>query len=121
LLPVGARLCLNAGSLNDAGPNASTQMHPLIEIRASKSETDWAISLADRAVSIGASSAFAFAFRTRANLRLWLLGDHTGFRADCARALAINPNFDLAHLTLATSDIFSGSPIAGIERMDSST
>jgi hypothetical protein len=48
-----------------------------------------------------------------------LLKDHTGCRADCARALAINPNFYLAHLTLATSDIFSGSPLAGIERMNS--
>jgi DNA-binding winged helix-turn-helix (wHTH) protein len=97
--------------------HSATQMHPLIESRAIKTETDWAMSLANKAVSIGASSAFAF--RTRANLRLWLLGDHTGCRADCARALAINPNFYLAHLTLATSDIFSGSPSAGIERMNS--
>jgi hypothetical protein len=97
--------------------HSATQMHPLIESHASKTETDWAMSLADTAVSIGASSVFAF--RTRANLRLWLLGDHTGCRADRARALAINPNFYLAHLTLPTSDIFSASPIAEIEWMNS--
>lgn len=97
--------------------HSATQMHPLIQSNTSKSETDWAISLAERAVAVGASSAFAF--RTRANLRLWLLGDHAGCRADCARALAINPNFYLAHLTLATSDILTGSYVAGIARINS--
>ncbi len=97
--------------------HSATQMHPLIRINPCKSETDWAMSLADKAVAVGASSSFAF--RTRANLRLWLLGDHVGCRADCARALAINPNFYLAHLTLATSDILAGAHIAGIERMHS--
>lgn len=96
--------------------HSATQMHPLIQSNISKSETEWAISVADRAVAVGASSAFAF--RTRANLRLWLLGDHAGCRADCARALAINPNFYLAHLTLATSDIFTGLHIAGIDRIN---
>jgi len=97
--------------------HSATQMHPLIVSHTSKEDADWAMSLADKAVAIGASSAFAF--RTRANLRLWLLGDHGGCRSDSDRALAINPNFYLAHLTLATSDIFSGSPIAGIERLHS--
>jgi len=97
--------------------HSATQMHPLIQSNTIKSETDWAMSLADRAVAVGASSAFAF--RTRANLRLWLLGDHAGCRADCARALAINPNFYLAHLTLATSDIMTGSYVAGIARINS--
>lgn len=94
-----------------------TQMHPLIPSETSKNETDWAMALADKAVAVGQSSAFAF--RTRANLRLWLLGDHKGCRADCLRALAINPNFYLAHLTLATSDILTGSYMAGIERINS--
>jgi len=97
--------------------HSATQMHPLIQNSTSKSETDWAISLADKAVAVGASSAFAF--RTRANLRLWLLGDHAGCRADCTRALAINPNFYLTHLTLATSDILTGLHLAGIERINS--
>lgn len=95
--------------------HSATQMHPLVRINISKSETDWAMALAEKAVAIGASSSFAF--RTRANLRLWLLGDHAGCRADCARSLAINPNFYLAHLTLATSDILAGAHIAGINRM----
>ncbi|WP_146591685.1 winged helix-turn-helix domain-containing protein [Puniceibacterium confluentis] len=97
--------------------HSATQMHPLIRIVPSNSETDWAMSLADKAVAVGPSSSFAF--RTRANLRLWLRGDHAGCRADCARALAINSNFYLAHLTLATSDILAGEHIAGIERMHS--
>jgi DNA-binding winged helix-turn-helix (wHTH) protein len=97
--------------------HSATEMHPLVASNTSKSESDWAMSIAERAVSVGAGSAFAF--RTRANLRLWLLKDHAGCRADCARALAINPNFYLTHLTLATSDILSGSPLAGIERMNS--
>lgn len=95
--------------------HATTQMYPLIRNEIGKRETDWAMSLADRAVAQGASSSFAF--RTRANLRLWLLGDHGGCRADCARALAINPNLYLTHLTLATSEILTGEHVAGIERM----
>ena len=95
--------------------HSATQMHPLMQSNTSVSETDWAMSLADKAIAVGSSSAFAF--RTRANLRLWLLGDHEGCRADCARALALNPNFYLAHLTLATSDILTGSYMAGIERI----
>ena len=97
--------------------HSATQMHPLIQIDTRKSETDWALSLANRAVALGAASGFAF--RTRANLRLWLLGDHKGCRADCDRALAINPNFYLTHLTLATSEILTGAHIAGIERINS--
>lgn len=95
--------------------HSATQMHPLMQSNTSVSETDWALSLADKAIAVGASSALAF--RTRANLRLWLLGDHEGCRADCARALTLNPNFYLAHLTLATSDILTGSHMAGIERI----
>ncbi len=97
--------------------HSATQMHPLVKIDTSESETDWAMSLADKAISLGPSSGFAF--RTRANLRLWLLGDHKGCRADCARALAINPNFYLTHLTLATSEILTGAYAAGIDRIDS--
>ena len=95
--------------------HSATQMHPLMQRNTSVSETNWAMSIADRAIAVGATSAFAF--RTRANLRLWLLGDHEGCRADCARALALNPNFYLAHLTLATSDILTGSHMAGIDRI----
>jgi hypothetical protein len=71
----------------------------------------------NRAVAVGAPSAFSF--RTRANLRLWLLGDHPGCPADCARALSINPNFYLTHLTLATSEILTGAHITGIDRINS--
>lgn len=97
--------------------HSATQMLPLVENDTSKHDIDWAMSLADRAVTVGASSAFAF--RTRANLKLWLLGDHGGCRADCSRALTINPNFYLAHLTLATCDILSGAYLDGIDRLTS--
>lgn len=97
--------------------HSATQMHPLVRDNTSQSEKDWAMSLADRAVAVGPPSAFGF--RTRANLRLWLLGDHAGCRADCARALAVNPNFYLAHLTLATCDILTGAYSAGVERIGS--
>jgi DNA-binding winged helix-turn-helix (wHTH) protein/TolB-like protein len=94
-----------------------TQMHPLVKIDTSEREAEWAMSLADKAIELGPSSSFAF--RTRANLRLWLLGDHRGCRADCDRALAINPNFYLTHLTLATSEILTGAYAAGIDRINS--
>ncbi|MEY8117685.1 winged helix-turn-helix domain-containing protein [Falsihalocynthiibacter sp. BN13B15] len=97
--------------------HSTTQMRPYIRIEDNEAETIWALSLADRAVALGATSAFAF--RTRANLRLWLLGDHKGCRTDCVRALAINPNFYLTHLTLATSEILTGAHIAGIDRIRS--
>lgn len=97
--------------------HSATQMHPLVIDDISEEEVNWAMTLADRAVAIGESSSFAF--RTRANLRLWLLGDHQGCEADCKRALQINPNFYLSHLTLATSEILSGKYAEGEERLKS--
>ncbi|MGE4609994.1 MAG: hypothetical protein AAED33_01085 [Paracoccaceae bacterium] len=96
--------------------HSETQMHPLIINDISEEEVAWALSLADRAVAFGASSDFAF--RTRGNIRLWLLGDHEGSRADCLRALQINPSFYLTHLTLATSKILSGKYTEGEERIN---
>jgi DNA-binding winged helix-turn-helix (wHTH) protein/tetratricopeptide (TPR) repeat protein len=96
--------------------HSATQMHPLVKLDTSENETEWAMLLADKAIALGPSSSFAF--RTRANLRLWLLGDHEGCRADCDRALAINPNFYLTHLTLATSEILTGAYAAGMDRID---
>jgi DNA-binding winged helix-turn-helix (wHTH) protein len=96
-----------------------TQMHPLIINDISEEELTWALSLADRAIAIAVGGSSAWAFRTRANLRLWLLGDHQGCQADCLRALQSNPNFHLTHLTLATSDILSGKYAEGEERINS--
>lgn len=97
--------------------HSATQMYPLVIRDLTDGERKWALSLADRAIVNGASSSFAF--RTRGNLRLWLLGDHQGCVADCQRSLKLNPNLYLTHLTLATSDILSGRSIAGEERIDS--
>lgn len=97
--------------------HSTTQMYPMIINDLSGEEINWSMSLADRAVA--ARPSFAFAFRTRGNLRLWLLGDHQGCRADCKRALDINPFFYLTHLTLATSEILSGNYMEGENRMNS--
>jgi len=97
--------------------HSTTQMHPLVIPDLSDKDRVWALSVADRAVANGPSSSFAF--RTRGNLRLWLLGDHKGCRSDCKRALNIQPNLYLIHLTLATSEILSGMPAEGEERIDS--
>lgn len=96
-----------------------TQMYPLIINDLSDEEVTWALSLADRAVSLAIDPTSAWAFRTRGNLRLWLLGDHQGCQVDCQRALKVNPNYYLTHLTIATSDIFSGKYADGEERLNS--
>ena len=96
-----------------------TQMYPLIINDLSDEEVTWALSLADRAVSLAIDPTSAWAFRTRGNLRLWLLGDHQGCQVDCQRALRVNPNYYLTHLTIATSDIFSGKYADGEERLNS--
>ena len=97
--------------------HSATQMYPLLIDDLSEEETNWSMSLADRAVALGPSSGFAF--RTRGNLRLWLLGDHQGCMADCHRSLKINSNFYLTHLTLATSEILSGKYLDGEKRLNS--
>ena len=97
--------------------HSTTQMYPLVINDLSEGQIKHSISLADRAVTIGPSSALAF--RTRGNLRLWLLGDHQGCKADCRRALEINSNFYLPHLTLATSELLSGNYIEGEKRIKS--
>ncbi len=97
--------------------HSTTQMYPIIINDLSVEEINWSMSLADRAVAVGPS--FGFAFRTRGNLRLWLLGDHQGCEADCRRALELNPYFYLTHLTLATSEILSGNYMEGEKRINS--
>jgi DNA-binding winged helix-turn-helix (wHTH) protein len=93
----------------------ATQMTPQVPFKSIPDDTDTVIELANRAVELG--PRVDFVLRTRGNLRLWLLGDHEGCRVDCGRALAINPTFHLTHLTLATSEILSGQPAEGIDRM----
>lgn len=93
----------------------ATQLIPQVPFELIPDETNHVIELADRAVELG--PRVDFVLRTRGNLRLWLLGDHEGCRVDCERALAINPTFHLTHQTLATSEILSGQPAEGIDRM----
>ncbi|GEM_PF-1893590 len=96
--------------------STTTQMLPLSAEQSSEKTKQWAFSLADRAVATGARSEFAF--RTRGNLRLWLKNDHTASEEDCARSLEIDPDFHLTHSTVATSELLSGSPEAGAERLE---
>jgi DNA-binding winged helix-turn-helix (wHTH) protein/tetratricopeptide (TPR) repeat protein len=93
-----------------------TQMIPLIPFSEINPDCDRAMSLCERAVELDPSNDWVL--RTRGNVRFWLLKDHEGARLDCRRALAINPSFHLAHLTIATSDIFSGAFQPGIQRLE---
>ena len=76
---------------------------------------DYCMELADRAM--GLAPHVDFVNRTRGSLRLWLMADHEGARADCERALEITPVFHLAHQTIALSEILSGEHTAGIARV----
>ncbi|WP_347310243.1 winged helix-turn-helix domain-containing protein [Defluviimonas sp. SAOS-178_SWC] len=93
-----------------------TQMIPLIPFSEIAADPDRAMALCERAVELDQSNDWVL--RTRGNVRLWLLGDHEGARLDCRRALAINPAFHLAHLTIATSDILSGAFEVGATRLE---
>ena len=94
----------------------ATQMVPLIPFREIGTLSKGAMIMAEKAVSIG--PRIDFVLRTRGNLRLWLEKDHEGCRADCNRALSLNPNFHLTHLSLATSEILDGQPEAGLDRLN---
>lgn len=96
--------------------SVETQMIPLIPFSEISPDPDRAMALCDRAVELDQSNDWVL--RTRGNVRLWLIGDHEGARQDCRRALAINPSFHLAHLTIATSEILSGSFADGARRLE---
>ena len=72
-------------------------------------------SIADRAVALNQKTEFVL--RTRGALRLWLFGDHEGARADCDRALEINPNSHLPHLNTGVSEIMNGLHDQGVARL----
>lgn len=96
--------------------SVETQMIPLIPFSEISPNPDRAMALCDRAVELDQSNDWVL--RTRGNVRLWLFGDHDGARQDCRRALAINPSFHLAHLTIATSEILSGEFENGARRLE---
>ncbi|WP_157966209.1 winged helix-turn-helix domain-containing protein [Oceanibium sediminis] len=96
--------------------SVETQMIPLIPFSELTTDPERTMALCDRAVEIDQSSDWVL--RTRGNVRFWLLGEHEGAGLDCRRALAINPSFHLAHLTIATSEILSGSLEAGARRLE---
>lgn len=76
---------------------------------------NYCLELADRAM--GLAPHIDFVNRARGSLRLWFMADHEGARADCQRALEINPVFHLAHQTIALSEILTGEHEAGIRRV----
>ena len=92
-----------------------TQMIPLIPFAELPEDFDHAMELSERAVELG--QTIDYVLRTRANLRLWRLGDHESARLDCRRALEINPVYHLTHLTIGTSEVFSGEFKAGEKRL----
>lgn len=65
-----------------------------------------AMALADRAVALGPQVDFVF--HARAWLRLWLVHDTDGCRADARRALTINPSYHKAKQDAAFADFFDG-------------
>jgi tetratricopeptide (TPR) repeat protein len=94
----------------------ATQLIPLIPFSDLTDDPAWALTFANKAVELGHNVDYVL--RTRGNIRLWLFGDHKGARRDCERALRVTPEFHLAHLTLATSEILSGSPAASVNRLE---
>lgn len=120
---IAARMALKAAvSLAPENPIAlamlasmHTQMIPLVPFSELPKGIEPAMELSERAVELG--QTIDYVLRTRGNLRLWCLGDHEGARTDCNRALKINPVYHLTHLTLATSEIFSGEFRAGEKRL----
>lgn len=91
-------------------------MYPLTAIDRSDDRVATAMELAERAVFAGPEVDFCL--RTRGNLKFWLLRDHEGAINDCNRALAITPNYQLAHLTRLQSELFSGDWQAARHRLD---
>lgn len=91
-------------------------MYPLIPIDRSEARVGEALALAEQAVTFGPN--LDFTLRTRGNVKLWLQRDHEGARGDCRRALAITPNYQLSHLTLAQSSLFDGDGAAARARLD---
>ena len=91
-------------------------MYPLTAMNRSDDRIAAAMDLAERAVFAGPEVDFCL--RTRGNLKFWLLRDHEGAIKDCNRALAITPNYQLAHLTRLQSELFSGDWEAARHRLD---
>jgi tetratricopeptide (TPR) repeat protein len=91
-------------------------MYPLTAIDRSDDRVATAMDLAERAVFAGPEVDFCL--RTRGNLKFWLLRDHESAINDCNRALAITPNYQLAHLTRLQSELFSGDWRAARHRLD---
>lgn len=97
---------------------AATYVHlyPLVAIDRGAERVDAAMEIAERAVFAGPDVDFAL--RTRGNLKFWLRQDIDGALADCDRALAITPNFQLAHLTRVQIDLFEGEIEAARTRFE---
>lgn len=93
-----------------------TNMFPLTAIERPADRVAEAMALAERAVFAGPEVDFAL--RTRGNVKFWLLRDHAGAIADCRRALAITPNYQLAHLLLVECELFAGDAAAAKARLD---
>lgn len=91
-------------------------MYPLIAIDRSQHRVQEAMEIAERAVFAGPEVDFAL--RTRGNLKFWLQQDIDGALADCHRAMAITPNFQLAHLTRVQIDLFNGEVDAARTRFE---
>ncbi len=96
---------------------AATAVHmcPHVPHCFDEAEADRALSLAERAIYLAPDVDYVF--RTRGNLKFWLNRDLGGAIEDCQRAIEITPFFQLAHLTLAEAELFSGSPIAARQRI----
>ncbi|MEH6548245.1 MAG: hypothetical protein V7701_17550 [Sneathiella sp.] len=72
------------------------------------------MELANKAVKVGPT--IDFVFHARACVKCFLLKNLAGAKADCERALKINPYFHVAQIMSSIIDVFSGETTTGIKK-----
>lgn len=73
------------------------------------------MELANKAVKVGPT--IDFVFHARACVKCFLLNNLAGAKADCERALKINPYFHVAQIMAGIIDVFSGETTTGIRKL----
>jgi adenylate cyclase len=96
---------------------SQAHMVPHLQDRIEEIDVDSVMELANKAVDL--NPQLDFVFHNRAWLRIWLKADHEGAQADVRRLLALNPDYHKGPQDRGISEIFSGRPAEGINRLKS--
>ena len=96
---------------------SQAHMVPHLQDRVEEIDVDSVMELANKAVDL--NPKLDFVFHNRAWLRIWLKADHEGAQADVRRILALNPDYHKGPQDQGISEIFSGHPADGIDRLKS--